>query len=132
MRLLSFTIKDGKYQIGYGTTYKASSLAELKEPFDMDMNRNVLYINGEEAASIAESEWQGAYPLAIFARNVKGTVGAIINAGSQIEWMKIYEDDVLVRDFIPRKHLTEGCGLYDRLSGKFWGNAATSGAFTGA
>lgn len=120
-----------KYQIGYANAYKASSLAELGEAFEIDMAHGAAYINGVEAARVDDVEWQGDTPLAIFARNVKGTVNSIIASGGQVWWLQFYEDDVLVHDYVARKHVIEGFGLYDRIAKKFHGNAATSGAFTG-
>ena len=47
-----------------------------------------------------------------------------------IHWFKIYENDVLVFDFIPVKRISDDAvGLYDQISGTFFGNASGVGDF---
>ena len=41
---------------------------------------------------------------------------------------KVYDNDVLIRDFIPVKTLENQIGLWDLVEDKFYGNAGT-GAF---
>ena len=49
---------------------------------------------------------------------------------SQKYSVKMYIDDVLVRDFVPSKLNYSQYGLYDKVEGKFYGNMGT-GEFTG-
>ena len=44
---------------------------------------------------------------------------------------KIYDDDLLIRNFVPVKNESDQVGLYDLVEEKFYANAGT-GAFTGA
>lgn len=46
-------------------------------------------------------------------------------------YCQIYDNGILIRDFVPCKNASGAFGLYDRASGQFYGNAGT-GAFTGA
>lgn len=49
----------------------------------------------------------------------------------RLYYLKMYTNGELVRDFVPvRKESNGECGLYDNVSGKFFGNSGT-GAFTG-
>lgn len=120
-----------KYNFGWGNSATAGTMSELSEEFDFDVNQNTVYINGEEVVSRTFEEFECEYPMAIFACNTKGTVGAIMTT-SRIYWLQIYEGDELLYDFIPRKHALDGFGLFDRLTKTFHGNAASSGSFTGA
>lgn len=120
-----------KYNFGWNAAATAGTMAELPDAFEVDINRNTVYINGEEAITRPDAEFECEYPLAIFGCNTAGTVGAMAS-GAVIYWLKVYEGDVLMCDFIPRKHLVDGYGMYDRIAKKFYPNAATSGTFTGA
>ena len=121
-----------KYNFGWGTSATSSSLAELDDVFDFEINRNTLYINGEEAIVRDDKEFMCEYPLAIFGCNTKGSVTPLAPSGTKIEWLKIYEGETLMCDFVARKHLVDGYGLYDRVAKKFFPNVAGTGTFTGA
>ncbi len=52
--------------------------------------------------------------------------------GARMYGTKIYEDDVLVRDFVPvRRVLTGEVGLLDNVSGRFFGNSGTGNFVAG-
>lgn len=66
-------------------------------------------------------------PLYLFARNDISSVRSYTN-GLEIYTCKIYNDGILVRDFIPVRKDSVGY-LYDKVSGELFGNSGT-GSFT--
>lgn len=125
------TSSSSKYNFGWNETSSSASISAVSDVFDFEINRNILYINGTEVITRPDGEFACEYPLAIFGCNTKGEVGALAPSGTVFEWMKIYEGDILMCDFVPRKHLAYGVGFYDRVSKKFYINAGSSGSFTG-
>lgn len=58
------------------------------------------------------------------ANNIQGTASQI--APMYVYGFKMWDDDVLVRDFIPCKNSDSVAGLYDVVEGKFYKSAGTS------
>lgn len=67
------------------------------------------------------------YNLALFANNRSGSIQE--KTSMTLYNCKIYENEIAVRDFIPCKNPSGNIGLYDVISGEFYGNAG-SGSFT--
>ena len=82
---------------------------------------------GEHSVKNSESTFTCITPLYLLAYNSNGSVGSY--ASVKLYSCKIYDNDVLVRDFIPCINDSGNIGLYDAKYGKFYGNAGT-GAFT--
>lgn len=60
-----------------------------------------------------------------FGCNNRGTASPS-PSGTSIAYLKIEQDNVLVRDFVPCKRLSDGAiGMYDLVSQSFFGNAGT-------
>lgn len=68
--------------------------------------------------------------LLLFTTSTGGTVDER-KASAKLYSCKIYDNDLLIRDFIPVKNESDTVGLYDLVEEKFYANAGT-GAFTGA
>ena len=66
-------------------------------------------------------------PMFIFGSNYGGTFD--FKAKARLYWMKIYENDVLLRDFWPCYDPDGVACLYDKVEKKYYYNAGT-GAFT--
>lgn len=60
----------------------------------------------------------------LFARYVVGLGASTSNSGCRIFSCKMYENEILIRDFIPVRRGNVGY-LYDKVSGKLFGNAGT-------
>ena len=95
---LKFNVTSGKVLIDNGNTYNAN-------------------ING----SVTKT---ANYPLYIMVNNETGTVDC--QGTERIYYFKIYENGVLVRDYVPViNELTGKAGLYDLVNGEFYGNSGT-------
>ena len=68
--------------------------------------------------------------LLLFTTSTGGTVDER-KASAKLYSCKIYDDDLLIRNFVPVKNDSDQVGLYDLIEEKFYANAGT-GAFTGA
>lgn len=112
-------------------TAKTLEAVSFTDPYTVSINKGLCSVGGKANVAMEYEDWEGERPLSIFALNSGGSITGKATSGSRIYWMKIYEDDVLVHDFVARKHLVYGFGLYDKITEKFYGNAYTSGAFTG-
>ena len=89
-------------------------------------DKNTIII-GNHTQTVAEKTFTCTTNLYLFAYNNNGTVahrGAIILYSCQI-----YENDVLVRDYVPCINPNGEIGLYDMVDGVFYANVGT-GAFT--
>ena len=75
-------------------------------------------------ASVATStNKKCTYPLFLFALNNVGTVSDMCKA--RLYSCKIYDNEILVRDFVPCKNPEGLIGIYDRVNGKFYQNKGT-------
>lgn len=70
------------------------------------------------------------YPIYLFANNQEGT--AAEKASIILRGAKIYNDDVLVRDYVPAKKADGTIGLFDQVQREFYGNAGTGAFAAGA
>ena len=87
-----------------------------------------LIIDGETALTNSYSFSKTPYALYLFARNQSS--GATLLSNLKLCYLKIYDNDVLVRDFKPVK---DGAGvycLYDEIEKRYYYNQGT-GSFTG-
>ena len=94
---------------------------------NIDKNgRNITIDDTTESNSTAT--FQTNYPLALFSVNdVDGIDSRCVNAS--LYSCKIYDNGVLIRDFVPAKNLDGTVGLYDLANDAFYTNAGT-GTFT--
>lgn len=106
----------------YGTEVNVTTASVLRE-LSIDKNKNVCTVNGAtgtNAASTSTSE----YPLFLFAVNTAGT--AMYPASAKISSCCIYDNGILVRDFVPCYRKSDNvAGLYDTAQGAFYTNSGT-------
>ena len=93
----------------------------------IDKDKNVTKVQGFEFVS-PEVEPEAACPgnLFIFALNHDGT--PMLYCSYKLYSFAMYDDGVLLRSYIPCQRADGAVGLYDEVSGQFFGNAGT-GAF---
>lgn len=111
------------------TTYNDGDLLNIKA---IAKNRNLTgYVNGQEVLNILYSNtYTPPYNYYLFAQNYGDNNNSPWGMGnSRIYYFRLYENDVIIRDFIPcyRKSDNE-IGLYDIVGNKFYTNQG-SGAF---
>lgn len=116
----------------FSTRYGKGALQNFDSsisPFDrhvLDKNKNVTTIEGSVVTSTAET-FSINYPLYLFARDNAGSVDNFCKM--RLYSCRIYNNGLMVRDFIPCKNASGTIGLYDMVNGQFYTNAGT-GTFT--
>jgi len=125
-RLDNASEHDNKIRIYYYTngnpTYDTtSSFTEQSNPVFIDFNKTVLNINGNTVHIFSNKNQTSSTTLRIFYNTGIG------QNDINLYYFKIYDNDTLVRNFIPAKHGDE-IGLYDLVENKFYTNAG-SGTF---
>ena len=93
----------------------------------IDKNRNICNFNSSTLTNV-DSTFTVNYPLTIFALNNAGSITSGVNPLANCYYFKIYDNDVLVRDFIPVRDENNVGYLLDLLTNTLYGNAG-SGSF---
>lgn len=83
-------------------------------------DKNVMYFDGSVVKTCTNAEWQDENELKLF-----GLTGGQ-DASAILYYCKIWEDDVLVRDFVPCYRKSDNAvGLLDKVENKFYENAGS-------
>ena len=88
---------------------------------------NSLIINGNTIKTVSAVSFTSTYNLFLFANNNVGT--AQLLGTLKLYSCQIYDNGLLVRDFIPCKKANGTVGMLDNVNSVFYGNAGT-GVFT--
>ena len=96
--------------------------ATLTDRHQFTLNKNVLSIDGSSATG-ATATFQSNYNAYLFSVNASGTTSYYCKA--RLYSCQIYDNDVLVRDFVPCINASGEVGLYDLVGKQFYGNAGT-------
>lgn len=96
--------------------------------YNIDFNKNILQVNGATAYTFTTGTFTGTYPIFLFAMNTSGSMDGQ-KGGQRIQNTKIYDNETIVRNFIPCYRKSDGKpGMYDVVNGVFYTNAG-SGEF---
>lgn len=90
--------------------------------YTIDKNKNVCTANGVTVTN-TELEFECAYNLYLIANNNKGAVANI--ASVKLYSCQIYDNDTLIRDYIPCLNASGAVGLWDDVNSVFYENAGT-------
>lgn len=102
----------------------------LVENAVIDYDKNVVKFNDVVSHTFNYIAFQSLYSLYLFAQNRKNSVNLPPNHGSfKLHYCKIYDNGVIVRDFIPALDDNDVPCLYEKLEQKFYYNKG-SGAFS--
>lgn len=125
----SMRVIGSAWQMGYGDGVTTGTITSDTTNWHVaDQNKNVLYIDGELAAEREYVEFTPNYPIAIGA--IKA--GSMYYGEGRYRACQIYDNGVLVRDFIPCQNPDGEAGMYDLLNAVFYGNAGTGELVAGA
>lgn len=114
-----------KLQSYYGTKTN-NSVPITGMSLDVDANKNIWKYSGE-TITFDKNNFTCAYSMYIFDVN-KDNDPNYLPGMMKLYLFKIYDNDVLVRDFIPCKNPSGTVGLYDSVNNQFYQNAG-SGTF---
>lgn len=110
------------YQNQYRSDYANSTDDEMVSivptgRFTVDKNKNVTYINGDVARTAAQSTFSCTQNLYLFACNQSGVANGY--GSLKLYSCKIYDNDTLVRDYVPCQNAQGVAGLYDLVNDTF-------------
>ncbi len=124
----SVRVISGKWQLGYGSGVTTGTVSAKQEWQIVDINKNQLFVDGEMSVERDYVEFKCAYAAAIGAIRVS----AVYFGSARYRSCQMYDDGVLVRDFIPCKNAEGEVGMYDTVESKFYGNEGTGEFIAGS
>lgn len=94
--------------------------------YDIILKFNKLIVNNREFYPQTYNAWDNIYnTIYLFTLNSPDRLSGR-NTAARIYFCQIYNNDILVRDFIPAKRVSDNAvGMYDLVSGNFFGNSGT-------
>lgn len=113
----------------YGTTNQAKMTGNINSDNTIVQDKTTFTLNGD-SETWDEQTFATSYTMQILAINTANTVNSLCVAGTKLYYFKIYDNDVLVRNFVPIKIETGVYALLDQVENKVYYNAGT-GAFIG-
>ena len=116
------------FQDDYNNTSTTNVESVANTLYVIDKNKNVSTINGTQN-SVAYSSFEVEYSMYLFGVNTSGAVNSAQLSTLRMYSCSIYDNDILVRYYIPCTNSAGIVGLYDTVSGVFYTNAGT-GSFT--
>ena len=119
-RGFAFSTTTTKWRFGYGRTVETSAPWDTDRHI-VDMNKNVLSLDGTVIHTAETTEFTCPYSLCLGA--IQGS--SMYLGQTRFYSCKIYDNDTLVRDFVPCINPDGEVGMYDVLNGVFYANAGT-------
>lgn len=116
----------GKYRYHYNNSYNDVQTAGISNPVIFVMNKNTIYIDdiSYTVGSIKSGSFNNS--LGLFLPMTRGGNSGEGPGSGNLYYCKIYDNNVLMRDFIPVKRKSDNvvC-LYDKVSRQFFTNSGT-------
>jgi len=122
-----------KFYVGSGSVSSCTATFVQGTETDLECyaNNGAFTVTLESTGDIYNGSYSDeinkSYPLFIFGNNVSGSPSQL--SSIRISEFQIYDNDILVRDFIPAINDDNDIGLYDNVNKVFYSNAGT-GTFT--
>ena len=98
-----------------------STSISFDDKFTIDKNKNVTTLTGNNTITSVTATFQCDYNMYLFASNTANnanTFGSI-----RVYSCQIYDNDVLIRDFVPVISVNNIYGLFDKINNKFYPSA---------
>lgn len=117
---------DNNFLLGYGSLITTNTIVETGHKYAtttvLDSGEQTFIVDGTTVYSESvATEYSSGNNMYLFALNSSGTADYF--ADCKLYGLKLYEDDVLVRDFIPVLDLDNVACLYDTVSKQFFYNS---------
>lgn len=120
---------NGKYRSDYSTEGSLFGKQNTNR-HTVDKNKNVLKEDGVVVSTNAAATFSSNFPMYLFCGNHGGS--PMHYANMRLYSCKIYNDDVLVRDYVPVKRKRDSSiGLYDKVNRVFYTSITTSNFVSG-
>lgn len=116
------------YQSDFGTEQLYSDGTAFGR-HTIDKNKQQFYVDGVLKSTHSAASLNVGYNAFLFAINKAGTAMSGYFCSAKLYSCQIYDNGILVRDYVPCVDPAGTAGLYDIVGNKFYGNSG-SGAFT--
>lgn len=94
------------------------------DKISIDKNKNVTSVNGVVTSNELYASFQCGGNMYLFGLNLNGSLSAT-QGSRRIYTCKIYDNDTLIRDFIPCKNPDGVIGMYDIVNSQFYQNSGS-------
>lgn len=123
-----------KLRFDYGSAQEAFEYSDSYDrlTFNHTTGKASIYKNNSllEGITLSQQTFNSPYNLYLFALNSGGQISPA--SGYKIRYCKIWENNILVRNFIPARRKSDSVlGMYDTVSGDFLTNAGTGDFIAG-
>lgn len=123
---LGFLCESGsRYRFDYASSTNALTVKPTGK-FTIYSDKNKCYINGELVLTATYTTFASPVNMYIFNNNNNGSLSG--GSSAKLYNCSIYDNGVLIRNFIPCKNESGTVGLYDSVNNQFYQNAG-SGTF---
>lgn len=126
--IFEITSSSGNYNDGYGNSYTTSIQLSASGKHKIDKNKNITYIDGTVGYTYSTQTFTAPVTVTLFTVNQSSGVDERMSK-LKLYSCVIYDNDIIVRYYIPCVNEFGTAGLYDTVSGAFFRDAA-SGDFT--
>ena len=115
---------------GYGTDLIATNSSASRDTlYEIEKNKNVTILNGSILATSQSQTFTCPSNLYLFCMNQSGPT---FYSNIELYLCEIWDNDVLVRNFIPCKNPSNVIGMYDTVNDVFYSNAGSDSFIAGA
>jgi hypothetical protein len=115
---------------GYGTSSISTNSYALRDTlYEIEKNKNVTILNGSVLATHQSQTFTCPSNLYLFCMNQSDPK---FYSNIELYLCKIWDNDVLIRNFIPCKNPSNVIGMYDTVNDVFYSNAGTGSFIAGA
>lgn len=116
-----------------GGTGKYQSFTPDTNSHVISSDANGIYVDGVSVGTPTWANISTGYDIPIFARSVTGTIRSNeITSHFEFEYCKIWQNNVLVRDFVPCMDENNEAGFYEKVQGVFYKNAGSGSLIAGS
>ena len=115
---------------GYGTSNINTNIAVLRDTlYEIEKNRNVTILNDSVLSTSPSQTFTCPGNLYLFCMNQGGPT---FYSNIELYSCKVWDNDVLIRNFIPCRNPSNEIGMYDLVNNVFYSNAGTGSFVAGA
>lgn len=122
--IFEITSSSGNYNDGYGNSYTTSIQLSASGKHKIDKNKNITYIDGTVGYTYSTQTFTTPATVTLFTVNQSSGVDERMSK-LKLYSCVIYDNDIIVRYYIPCVNEFGTAGLYDTVSGAFFANSAS-------
>lgn len=117
------------YQVDYANSAPNGTATYSGGRHFIDYDKNIFYVDGKVEYTHTTSTYQTAYNMYLLSVNASNSAMTAYPITGNLYSCKIWDNDILIRDYIPCINSEGVLGLYDLVNNSFYTNIGT-GEFT--